>query len=65
MDANGKVSATVNVPILKAPLDLMPKTAKVILRIPAGANVKGGSVVLDPDRAMKEITRVNNQVKLN
>jgi len=65
LDANGKVIAAVNVPALKAPLDLMPKTTTVTLRIPAGANVKGDSVVLDPDGTMKEITRANNQVKLN
>jgi len=65
MDANGKVLATVAVPALKAPLDLMPKTAVVTLTIPLGASMKGVSVALDPDKTMKEITRVNNQVKLN
>lgn len=63
MDANGKVISTVAVAALKAPLDLMPKTTKSTLTIPAGASVKGGSVVLDPDMAMIEITRANNQVK--
>ncbi|HEX3232262.1 MAG TPA: CARDB domain-containing protein, partial [Pyrinomonadaceae bacterium] len=65
MDANGKVIATVTVPALKAPLDLMPKTTRVTLTIPVGASMKGGSVVVDPDATMREITRVNNQVKLN
>lgn len=65
LDANGKVIATVNVPALKAPLDLMPKTTKVTLTIPAGASMKGASVVIDPDSTVKEITRLNNQVKLN
>ncbi|HEX3085029.1 MAG TPA: hypothetical protein VHP99_10930, partial [Pyrinomonadaceae bacterium] len=63
LDANGKVITAVDVPPLKAPLDLMPKTTKITLTLPR--SVKGGSVVLDPDRAMKEITRVNNQVQLN
>jgi hypothetical protein len=64
-DANGKVITTFAVPALKAPLDLMPKTTKVTLTIPAGVNLKGGSVVLDPEAGIKEITRANNQVKLN
>jgi hypothetical protein len=65
MDGNGKVIATVAVPALKAPLDLMPKTTTVTLTVPAGASIKGGSVVVDPDTTMREITRMNNQVKLN
>jgi len=65
MDGDGKVIATVAVPALKAPLDLMPKTTAVTLTIPVGASIKGGSVALDPDRTVKEITRANNQVKLN
>jgi hypothetical protein len=65
MDANGKVFATVAVQALKAPLDLMPKTAAVTLTIPLGASMKNGSVVVDPDATTREITRLNNQVKLN
>ena len=65
MDANGKVIATVAVPALKAPLDLMPKTTRVTLTIPVGASIKGGSVALDPEATMREITRANNLLKLN
>ena len=65
MDANGRVITTVAVPGLKAPQDLLPKTTKVTLTVPAGAGVRGGRVVLDPEATMKEITRANNQVKLN
>jgi len=65
MDANGKVIATVAVPALKAPLDLLPKTTTVTLMVPAGASMNGGSVVIDPDMSMKEITRANNLVKVN
>ncbi|MGZ8843115.1 MAG: LamG-like jellyroll fold domain-containing protein, partial [Pyrinomonadaceae bacterium] len=62
-DANGKVIASATVPSLKAPLDLFPRTARVTLTIPAGASIRGGSVILDPDATMKEITRVNNQLR--
>jgi hypothetical protein len=65
MDADGRVITTVAVPGLKAPLDLMPKTTVVTLTVPVGVTVKGGSVVLDPDVSITEITRLNNQVKLN
>jgi hypothetical protein len=43
----------------------MPKTAAVTLTIPLGASMKNGSVVVDPDATTREITRLNNQVKLN
>ena len=39
----GKTIATANVPALKAPLDLTPKTAQVTLTIPAGADLKGAT----------------------
>ncbi|HJZ80861.1 MAG TPA: hypothetical protein VKD91_10965, partial [Pyrinomonadaceae bacterium] len=65
LDADGKVVASVTVPPLKAPLDLMPKTATVTLNIPNGVRLTGGSVMLDPDGTMKEITRVNNSVRVN
>jgi hypothetical protein len=65
LDAKGKVMTTFTVPALKAPLDLIPKTTQVTLTIPAGVNLKGSSVVLDPEALIKEITRVNNLVKLD
>ena len=65
MDPNGKMIATVDIPALKAPLDLTPKIARVSLTIPAGVKVKGSTVVLDPEVRIREITRVNNLVKLN
>jgi hypothetical protein len=64
LDRAGKVLSSVTVPGLKAPADLIPKTTRVTLTIPAGITISGGSVVLDPDSAMKEITRINNRVKL-
>lgn len=64
LDADGKVIADASVPSLKAPTDLLPKTITLTLTAPAGAKLEGGSVVLDPDSNMKEITRVNNHVRL-
>ena len=64
VDPSGKVLVSAAVPRLEAPADLLPKRFTVTLAIPAGTRTAGCSVVLDPDAKMKEITRVNNQVKL-
>jgi hypothetical protein len=60
---NGQVLATVAVPSIEAPIDLMPRTINVTIPLPAHG-LSGCSLVLDPELKMKEITRVNNQVKL-
>ena len=59
-DANGKTISTAAVPALKAPLDFIPKTADVILTVPAGTDLSECSVQLDPDRKITEITKRNN-----
>ena len=64
VDGRGKTVATADVPALKAPTDLMPKRVTVTLDLPAGARLEGASVLLDPAGSLKEITRVNNRVKL-
>jgi hypothetical protein len=61
---NGKTIATVNVPALKAPADLTPKTAQVALTVPAGADLKGASVVIECGGSVPEITLMNNSVVL-
>ncbi len=64
LDKNGKVIASAAVPAIPAPLDLLPKTAVVTLTIPSGAQIEGGSVVIDPGANVEEITRRNNRVPL-
>ena len=59
-DRSGKVVAKATVPALKAPLDLVPKTTKVTLLSPAGADLKEYSVLLDPENEIQEITKRNN-----
>ena len=61
-DKDGKVLATANAPALKAPLDLFPKTAQVLLNLPAKADWKGGSVTIEPNGGGPEITIMNNRV---
>jgi hypothetical protein len=64
VDRSGKVLATVSLPRMEAPVDLLPRRTTVTFTLPAGAASAGCSVVLDPDGKMKEVTRVNNRVKL-
>jgi len=64
VDGSGKVLASAPVPALKAPLDLLPKAATVTLTVPNGVSLTGASVVVNPDAALKEITRMNNRVEL-
>jgi hypothetical protein len=62
--ADGRVLSTAAVPALKAPADLLPKKVTLTLDVPAGARLEGASVRIDPDPTVKEITLVNNRVKL-
>ena len=61
-DAGGTQIAKATVPELKAPLDLMPKTAQVTLKIPEGKSLDGCHVVIDPESKLTEITLMNNDV---
>ncbi len=62
--SDGKVIVSTPVPALKAPADFLPKTAEVILSIPAGTDLKGCSVTVDAGEKIKEITMKNNRVGL-
>jgi hypothetical protein len=60
----GRIVATVAVPALAAPVDLQPKTTKVVLTLPAGTDPAGGAVEIDPEHTLLEITVRNNRVQL-
>jgi hypothetical protein len=60
----GEIIATEKIPSLPPPIDLYPKTADVALTLPAGVDASGGTVEIDPDHRLEEITRLNNVVKL-
>jgi hypothetical protein len=62
-DRSGKVLASGKSPALKAPLDLLPKTAVVSLALPTGADWKGGSVTIESSGPLPEITQMNNRVE--
>ncbi|HEV7747150.1 MAG TPA: LamG-like jellyroll fold domain-containing protein [Pyrinomonadaceae bacterium] len=64
VDQSGTVRASAAVPRLEAPADLLPRTTIVTVTVPAGLRLNGCSVVIDPDAKGKEITRINNRVRL-
>jgi hypothetical protein len=63
-DANGKTLAVTKTPKLKAPTDLVPKTAIVTLGIPTGAVLEGGTVTIESTGSVPETTLMNNTVRL-
>ena len=64
VDADGKVLATVAIPTLAAPLDLLPKTARVTLTLPAGIDPMRVRVRVGLPGDAAEVTRLNNNVPL-
>ena len=63
-DANGKKLAVTTTPKLKAPTDLMPKTALVTLRVPTNAVLDGATVTIESAGSIPETTLMNNTVRL-
>jgi hypothetical protein len=60
----GDLLATATTPALAAPLDLTPKTATVTLTVPAGADLAGATVTIEPSLEIEELTALNNTVAL-
>jgi hypothetical protein len=63
-DTNGKTLAVAKTPELKAPTDLIPKTALVTLRVPPNAVLEGGTVTIESNGSIPETTLMNNTVRL-
>lgn len=62
-DKTGKVIASAKAAPLKAPVDLEPKTEIVSLKLPEGADWKGGSLSVEISGTVPEITMMNNRVE--
>jgi hypothetical protein len=63
-DKAGKTIASAQVPALKAPTDMQPKTATVTLALPPHTDTAGGSVTIESSGDVPEITQLNNRVQL-
>ena len=55
---------TATTPILKAPLDMLPKTATVTLNLKGRTDWAGGTVSIEGGGSVPEITLLNNTVHL-
>ncbi|MFC1606728.1 LamG-like jellyroll fold domain-containing protein [Candidatus Latescibacterota bacterium] len=64
VDRSGTTLATAPITHLSAPLDYLPKTVDVKLTVPSGTNISGCTVVIDPDKNLQEITRINNEITI-
>lgn len=64
LDSKKNELARGTVPPLKAPLDYLPKTAKVSLTAPSGTALPGCRVVINAGEKFVEITRLNNEVRI-
>ena len=63
-DRSGRIIASATIPSLEAPLDLRPRTVEVTLHLPTNADISGGTVQIDPEQKLEEITKRNNAVQL-
>jgi len=61
-DGQGSLITTVPVPALKAPLDLVPKWIDIDVPVSPGIDLSSGSVQLDPERKIIQITKQNDYV---
>ncbi len=64
VNARGRVLAKTVCPAVPAPLDMLPKTARVRLAIPDGQDLRGCRIVLDPEDKVCELYETNNQIYL-
>ena len=62
-DAKGTLVAKANVPSIEPPVDLLPKWEEITLTLPPGVTVTTGSLKLDPEEKIVEITRRNSILK--
>jgi hypothetical protein len=61
-NADGKTVAEARVPAMKAPLELGPNWLDVTLTVPPGTDLSSGSILVDPQREIEQITSNNTLV---
>jgi hypothetical protein len=60
----GQIVSMETIPALPAPDELMPMTTDVCFSLPEGQQAAGCTLEIDPEAALEEITRDNNQLRL-
>lgn len=65
VNASGKTISSMTSPRITAPEDLLPKTAVIRLAVPAGTELKGCRIVIDPDNEITELYETNNSVTID
>jgi hypothetical protein len=63
-DAQGTTVGGARVESIRAPHDLLPKTVRAVVQLPAGAQWRRGTVTVEPGDQVREITRRNNRVEV-
>ena len=63
-DKSGRVLATAGLAVMPAPVDLMPRTAVVTLKLPGDVAARDCTVEIDPDHRLEEITTLNNAMRV-
>jgi hypothetical protein len=64
IDADGHEVARVAIPALPAPLDLLPRTVQLELKLPQDFKRDGASVQVSQQGDAEEVTRLNNRLPL-
>ena len=59
-DRRGRILSQTETPAIPAPVDLVPKTARVVLEVPRGCDLSACSVLLNPGKESEEIYPQNN-----
>jgi hypothetical protein len=61
-DAKGEIVATAPVPAMKAPLNLKANWMDINMSVPPGTDLGSGSLQIDPEKKITQITPLNSQV---
>ncbi len=61
-NAMGDSVVTVPVPPMEAPMDLNPNWVDIKLTVPPGTDLSSGSIQVDPEKKITQITRINTLV---
>ena len=62
-NARGESVGTMPVPAMEAPLDLNPNSGDRKLTVPPGTDLSSGSIQVDPEKKITQITRINTLVQ--